>query len=394
MGDFDANSFLRAARHRIAVHGIGGLSLRRIAQDAGASPGALSYHIGDKATLMARLIDAEIAARHARYGAWQARAAPLDPTCPQTLAAIVTAWLDEAASSCREDTAMACELVLEAGIARDGLPGMSDLFDAEDRFWAGLLGGGRWTAAEPLGKAIAAYCRDELPFTLALAADADYRLLRAATISRLAAGFAGDGAGIARHFDALVDACGQACGSSLLPVDLPDGSRKAELAQHIAVLIMEQGIAALSHRAVAARAGVSNSNVAHHFRTSEDLLYAGMGGLIQRMRRELRSPPGQRWHHGLAVIRATHAIALAAARDPALRPFALDMRRRRAENVRMDIAAQIGVDVTCDGAAVQAATMVLIGSGLARQADDARQERGVITAHHVAALRQSRAGSG
>src|SRR5204862_447079 len=122
--------------------------------------------------------------------------------------------------------------------------------------------------------------------------------------------------------EALVDRCGTPRDTAVLPVGLPEGSRKAELAGYAAALIAERGIAALSHRTVAARAGVANSNVAHYFRTHDDLLRAGMGALI------------------------------------------LGMRRRRGENVRAEIAAGVGGAAGLDAAATQAAVVTLVGARL------------------------------
>lgn len=48
---------LEAARRRIAAHGMGGVSLQEIADDAGVSKALLLYHFGDKDALLAHLAD-------------------------------------------------------------------------------------------------------------------------------------------------------------------------------------------------------------------------------------------------------------------------------------------------------------------------------------------------
>lgn len=390
MHGLPAPPFLSAARARIAANGIRGLSLRSVAQDAGVSLGSLNYHIGDKAALVARLIEQECAENRVVHDDWLARTAELDLAVPETLATVIIAYLDEASEVRREAALTGCELLIDAGLDPDGYAGIAGLLDGEENFWASVLDRDHGAGARAFGKAIAGYCRDELPFSIAVGRDSDYRLLRAATVGRLAEGLAGSGAGLSRSFETLVAACGDSQALGPLPVDLPAGSKKADLAGHIAALIAEQGVASITHRLVAARAGVPNSSVAHHFRTRDDLLDAGMGALILDMRRELQagSEPDHSHRRGPALIRATHSIALAAARDPELIPFALDMRRRRAENVRALIGEAIAGPEGLDPAAVQTAVLVIIGSSFADRARGSNEAE-AISPTQLAALRES-----
>ncbi|MCG2842092.1 TetR/AcrR family transcriptional regulator [Sandaracinobacter sp. RS1-74] len=389
MAELDDLTFTRAARSRIAAEGIRGLSLRTVAQEAGGSVGSLNYRIGDKAALVARLIDEERRERQRFHEGWLARARPLDLKGPQALATVVAAFLDEAATLRRESALAGCELLLEATIDPKGYAGVAGLFDDEAQFWRELLKPGRGAQADVLGLAIAGYCRDELPFTIALPGHAGYRLLRAAILQRLAEGLAGPATGLAAGFEALVAACGDGNAAVPLPLDLVHGSRKAELAGHIAALMAERGLAAISHRAVAARAGVANSSVAHHFRTRDELMYGGLGAQILQTRWELRSAglKEAQGRHGMELIRATHMIALSAARDPLFQPFALDMRRRRAENVVDAVGKAIGGAGGLDRAAVQAATIAMIGSGLAALARGADGSEPLVRSQDLAGLR-------
>ncbi|TPE63727.1 TetR family transcriptional regulator [Sandaracinobacter neustonicus] len=376
---------VNAARTCIVQSGIHGLSMRAVAREAGRSLGSLNYHIGDKIDLIARLIAEETAERQRLAEAWRVRTDTLDLADPCVLAAVIAAFLDEAATTRRDCTLAGCELLLDAGLDPAGYPGLAGLLEAEDGLWADCLAPALGAHATAFAAVISAYCRDELPFSLALDSS-DYRLLRAATIMRVAEGFTGQGQGLALSFDRLVARCGEASADVRLPVDLPPGARRTELAALIARMIVEQGIGSISHRAVAARAETSNSSVAHHFRTREDLLQAGMGSLILGLRAELQTADRPGGERGLLLIRATHSIALSAVRDRALLPFALDMRRRRAENVRESIGRQIGGAAGLDGAGCQAAVIALVGHGMAAMA---RQPAvaSVPMIDHIAALR-------
>ena len=392
MAETSIATFTRAARSRIAASGIHGLSLRTVAQDAGSSVGSLSYRIGDKRALITHLVDDCRQEFKQAAVIYRERAERLDLTLPEVLAHLVIAWLDEATAARREAVLAGCELLLDATIDPVSYQGIGDLLDDEDRFWSELLAPSYGAVSDIFGSAIAAYCRDEMPFSIALGDNTDYRLLRVATVKRLAEGFAGNATGLARSFEALVAACGDTSTATPVPVDLPEGSKKAELAEHIAGLMAEQGLARVTHRVVAARSGVSNSTVAHHFRTRSELLQAGLGAQILRVRAGLRSGalPDAQHSDGMILIRSTHAVALAAARDPLFAPFALDMRRRRAENVHFAVGEALGGADGLDRAAVQAATIAMVGSGLAAMARGSVNGSHFLEPAQLARLRQER----
>jgi AcrR family transcriptional regulator len=359
--------FLDAALTCLATSGLKGFSLRGVAQRAGGSLGSLSYRFRDKAGLVGKLIERELAERSAIETRWHDMLAGIDPLAPGVLADLIAAYLDEMALARREASSAMCELLIGASLAPADFPGFDLLIRSEVGFWSGLIGRSAGSSGPLWSRAVAGYVRDELPFTIACGAESNYRLLRAATIRRIAEAFSGQPSGLSADFDRLVAACGMADEEDRLSADQPPGSRKAGLAAHLAFLVAEQGIAAVTHRSLAGRAGVPHSSVAHYFRTREDLLYAAIAGLAALMRDELNVAERQSRDrsYGLALIRATHSVALAAARDPSLMAFALDMRRWRAINVRTLVGEELGVSPVTDGAGIQAAVISLIGCALA-----------------------------
>lgn len=365
-----APPFVAVARSRIAEHGIRGLSMRAVAQEAGSSVGSLNHHIGDKPALIARLIEEEKRERRDLLDQWQRRTAQLDLAEPDVLANVITAYLEEVSTVRRDAALTACEFLVEAIVDPLGFPTLTGLLDDEDEFWASLLERDHRQGAGALGRAIAAYCRDELPFSIAAPWHTDYRLLRTATIQRLAEGMVGQASGLSRSFAALVAACGEGNAALQLPFDLPEGSKRAEVAGYAANVMMQMGAAGITHRQVASEGGIPHTSVAHYFPTRDDLMHAAIGSLILRARDEVRgtSLEDTDGSYGLTLIRATHSVALAATRDPALVIFALDMRRRRAENVHAVVSETIGGSEGLDRAAAQTATMILIGSGFAAMA--------------------------
>ena len=139
------------------------------------------------------------------------------------------------------------------------------------------------------------------------------------------------------------------------------------IAEHIADVIVAHGVGVLSHRIVAQVSGIASSSIAHHYPGHRDLLLAGVEALYRRMRSDLRAADIAAPSNA-DVIRLTHESALTALNNPAFLPFAIDMRRRRAENVHAGIAASLGMPPGSDRARTQAVVMAIIGDGLANLA--------------------------
>ena len=356
-----------AARSLVAEEGLRGLSLRKVAARAGVSLGGVSYVMGGKADLVRQLIDDAVAQRRERHGQWLARAGRLDLADPAVLAGLVGGYLDEAALHDRNSSLAICELMLEAGRDPTAFGGIGGLIAGETAFWREALE--RLPQGPGLGEAIADYCRDELPFALAIGLDPDYRLLRAGVCARLAARLCdAHGRGFAAGFEALAAAMDARAVDIRKPLGADLDSRRGHIAAAVADLIEQEGVAAVTHRAVAAAASAPNSTVAHYFRTRDDLLRAGIEALyLGAIGSTEPLPPARAREGGLSLLRASGALVLSTARDASLRPFALDLRRRRGEHMAA-LVRPIGGAQPLDAAAAQAASMVITGAGIARQA--------------------------
>lgn len=362
-----AATIAAAARALVAEEGLRGLSLRKVAARAGVSVGGVNYQVGAKADLVRQLVAEAGAAQDELHRTWLARLRAADLADPAVLGTAVCGYLDDAAAR-REQALTICELVLEAGRDPQGLEEMRRLVEGEAAFWRELTGA--TPGGADLAAALAGYVRDELAFTLAIGCDPDYRLLRASVTGRLAERLAPrDGRGFEAGFETLVAAM-DARAVDIRTLEGQSDSRRSQIAQAVAGLIAEAGVAALTHRAVAAAAGVPNSTVAHHFRTRQDLLRAGIEALyLGAVGSATPQADETARRGGQALMQGTSILVLAAARDAALRPFALDLRRRRGEYMRAMTAA-IDAAGPLEPAAHQAAAMAITGAGLARQATE------------------------
>ncbi|MAN12412.1 MAG: TetR family transcriptional regulator [Sphingobium sp.] len=351
-----------AARMVIAERGLAGMSMRTVAEQADMSVGSISYRIGDRAALVAAVIDREMALADVAAQKFLARLDGIEPVMAGLLPDLVGAWLDLLAGEQRISAIVTCELALFASRMPETVPDVPRLLDRSAAMWRTMLQAS--PDGDRLADAIHAYCLDERPFSIALGDMADYRLLRQSTIRALLRnpGEAPAPAASQWHM-ALVDRLAGPSAEALYAADIIPQGAKAALADHIADLIIADGVGALSHRAVAQASGMAASSVAHHFPTHRDIVFGGVEAIYRRMRVDIRASNGTAPGSG-TIIQLTHESALLANRNPAFLPFAIDMRRRRAENVHMQVAQWIGVPVDSDRARVQAIVIALIGHGL------------------------------
>lgn len=357
----DSNAaILDAARTVIAQRGLAGMSLRTVADQAGISVGSISYRIGDRAALVSAIADREIALLAAVGQCWRERLAGLDPVAADILPDLICEWLDLAER--RTSAIVTCELALLASRDAQAIPGVRILLDHGEALWRDLLGDRPDRSG--LSRRVARYCLDEQPFSLLLADNVDYRLLRHSTVRGL---LRGDCPPVGGDRDAwhmqLVDRLAVPAAAALgKAAEMPDGA-KAVIADHIADVIIAQGVGALSHRVVGHAAAMAASSIAHHYPTQRDILFAGVEAIYRRMRADIRASNAQAPGSG-DVIRLTHDSALTALWNPDFVPFAIDMRRRRAENVHIQVAQWLDIVPGADRARVQAMVMALIGNGL------------------------------
>lgn len=352
-------SVVDAARRVVAAKGLSGMSLRNVAEEAGTSVGSISYRIGDRAALITAVLGREIELMDQTHRQWRERMGSLDPVASGILPDIICEWLDEGHGARRVSAIVTCELALLASREPDALPGAASLFEAVEGMWGDLLRASAKGAT--LARLIARYCLDEQVFSIVLADETDYRLLRHSTIRGLLRADNGD-ASVTQWHMGLVDRLGVPAAAALEETATVPRGTKAAMADGIADILVEKGVGGLSHRAVAHAMSVAPSSVAHHFPAHRDILFAGVEAVYRRMRSRIHANGAQMGSGD--IIRLTHECALAALADPAFRPFAIDMRRRRAENVHAQIAQWLGIAENSDRPRVQAMVMASIGNGL------------------------------
>lgn len=150
------------------------------------------------------------------------------------------------------------------------------------------------------------------------------------------------------------------------PLDTPDATTRLIL-EAAADLVGEAGAANLTHRGVADRTGLTLGVVSHKFRTKSDLVHGAYEAIYTRAAASLHSGEVSISGHDpqaaldgvlsfVSLSQTTGAgdeLNVAVARDPALRPFAVQLRYLRGQTSKGLLEALLGGETevsTLDGA--------------------------------------------
>lgn len=357
-----AARILAVARERLAAGGFRQLTLRPLAEASGSTIAALTYHFGTKNQLIERLVEAERASDELAHAAFASRFAGLKRLEPSAVAAILEVYLDQAARDRRIDSLVWCELLLVAGADQEARSLLAPWIAARRAFWREFFAG-RIAEADTWAEVAFGYVTDETAHSLAQGGAPDYQLLRRMGLERLAGRGRSLGLSHADFFETVVRRMDPALQLPSATSHDPFGEKARAIALAASEVIVADGVQAVTHRAVGELAQVPASSVAYHFRTQLDLVRAGLT-VVYRVAQGRLAP--RQAQSEIFVARGTVSVALAAARDPTLTPYAVDLRRLRGENLRLRISERLGVDL--DLAAAQAASIARLGSTLLIQA--------------------------
>ena len=308
-----SDRIIHAATAAVLEQGMAGANLRDIAARAGVSLGAIGHHWRDRGDVLDAVIARAAVEHRALVDRWCDDLRDLVPLSPDGAASVARQWLT-GAEPVQRRTALLASIFL-ARDARTGTasPGLVHIIAQEEQLWLRLFEGNPHQARQ--AALMAGYIRDERPFAMLLGDDPHYPILRDIALARIARGFRGV-LPTSADFDRVVAAIAARTRSIAEHRAPPPGSRAAMLADHIATVILAEGVAAVTHRRVSREAGAPSSSIAHHFPARRDLMQAGVDALYLRMWRAIADTGRDPHDHGRAVIRMTHDIAVAARQEP------------------------------------------------------------------------------
>jgi len=368
----ESRQLLNAASGIVADGGWAALTLRPLAERLEVSVTVLSNHYGTRAEVVAAICAAALAGEERLFGGWRAMLARLGPLDGATAADLADTILEQLSVAERSHSLLFIE-ALQASSWDDELRAVfAPWRDARMRFWADLGRQAGMPAAVADSGWLGGYFIDELAYSICLHHLPSYRMLRRLCLRRLF-GVPHTGEGGAALFDALFDALDYQDGEIAVSHGAPIAADwPGRAAQASALALVERGVSALTHRAIAAAAGVPHTTLSYRFPTQHDLVVAGLEYIIANVLqavdggdRGTEPPPAlarlRTGDGGLDVGRATFALALAAARMPRLVPSAADMRRCRGVNLLKLLQRETPPLPSLDLLAAQVASIGLIG---------------------------------
>ncbi len=356
----DLQPVLHAAMSLVEADGLKGLSLRPLAERLGQTVSALTHRFGLKDDLLNALIAAAITEDGVFLDRWLARIRALEVRDGATMADLADAILSDLAGPEALRTRFYCEL-LQGVVSRPELaPAVATWSARRLDFWrAATADVGR----PDLDDVLHAFSIGDATYGLALDDVAAYRWLRRLNLRRLCCGLISpDNTRDLRQYQVFRDALGELLDEPNRPAPPPLTAWQAKAAPHISAVIIAEGADAVTHRAIAARAGLANSTLAYHFPRQEDLLRAGAADMVARSRQATAAPARESDFQLTAIqsARATFALALIANRLPGLKAVAADLRGRRGENYVGVLAREMGEQVF-DVVAAQALSLTGMG---------------------------------
>ena len=378
------DAIIDAAIDIIVRNGFTGLTLRPLASSLGVSVAVIKARMGAKDQLIDRIV--ELAARRDRqlYARWANLAAQVAPDNSGVRAALANLAFQDWVTAGRQQAVILVELVHHHALQGTGSQLLDQWLASAGDFWSTMIFGSPVLADIALG-----YVLDEAGFSLAAGDDPAYAVLRVLCLQRLAGGVTARADGHNPEIERLI----ALLGPDDLPIAATDDPKRQRIADGAARIIVSQGMHAATHRSVAIAAGVPASTVVYHFGGRAALLVAGLHAVIgrfhgarDRARAQGTSPGEDEESHDL--VKATSMIALASLRETSLRPYALDMRRRRGENIRASDLAALGFGPSamsnCDRAAAQVISIALFGMRMVAMSGNRSDDHGY--RHAFAAL--------
>jgi AcrR family transcriptional regulator len=277
--DRRTDRLVQAAAQQISELGFAATSARSVATAAGVSPSAINYNFGNVERLLSLALDHGAQQTVAWLDLWAREIAALPPTpegAARALDHVLTAWT--------RDARPLALLYQEALAASPGQGPAATWTRLWRDFW---LRAAAMFGLEPIdGRLMHVFFESEALFHLSNWSPA----LERAAFGEMIDYFTATWLGAAPRPDGgAFIAAERAAGARPLGSVAPSASRIADAAAEV---VQAHGLTGLTHRAVAARAGVTTGAVTHHFRKIEDLVAGAIRGQVAELLTEVDARPG------------------------------------------------------------------------------------------------------
>lgn len=278
--DNTRHRLITAAAQLVAEGGIAAASARAIAASAGASASAINYNFGNIEHLLQAVFERGVEDTRV----WQADRVREISALPRSADGAAAALLHVLGSWSR-DLGRPLALIYQEAVNASPGQGVATAWTRLWRdFWIGVA---ETLGLEPMdGRVLHAFFEHEALYNLSSWSPA----LEAAALSEMVEHLAG----------VWLQAPARASRGAMVLAERTAGARPygsvppaaMRIAKAAAEVVETKGLAGLTHRAVATRAGVTTGSVTHHFRSIEDLVAGAIRGQVQAMTDEAMARPG------------------------------------------------------------------------------------------------------
>lgn len=261
---------IAAAAGLVAEHGIAGASARAIAASAGTAASAINYNFGNIERLLLTVLEQGVeetrAWQDARFR--EITALPRTPDgAAMALLHVLQAWAGHGRR---------LALTYQEAVTADPGQGPAAAWTRLWRdFWQDVAE--RLGLTRTDGRVIHAFFEHEALYNLSAWSPALETLALTEMVERFATVWLGAPDRPVRGVMTLAERTAGTRPYGSVP------TAAMRIAKAAAEVVEDKGLAGLTHRAVAARAGVTTGSVTHHFRSIEDLVAGAIRGQVQTM---------------------------------------------------------------------------------------------------------------
>lgn len=331
-------SLMESAQSLIAEGGLKALSFRSLASHSGHGIGRLTYRFKNKEDLIEEILLFSLRDHLSNLECFLSDSAAMMTNESQSLAAVVSLYLDDLHLNRRQQCITWMELVSDFSLRRESSHILERSNSEMQGLWQAFLAQAGFDDCRYLSALISDYVTAEIPYSLAIGGDAKYRRLRTAVVRRLTEGILKTER--SQDIQPLIKAMMPI--AEVSPIRRGVG-RPASFADAAASIIVSEGIVAVTHRAVAVASKAPLSTVVHHFPTVDDLVQAGLESMLEHQLRDLSQQPEQptadsKVHIDHQLVesmyryhQAAFQLILAASRRPHLQPAISALRGQRGQ---------------------------------------------------------------
>jgi AcrR family transcriptional regulator len=358
LNQYNDDDLLSAALFIIQKHGLAGLTIRPLAKLLDTNVAMLARKLGSKSEILNTIIRIAAAKEAESLILWRKRLENSPKLCPEELTSICDDIIRNRSSNSRLISHLKCELIQASAFKPELREATKEWLTNDRDFFYFIAQKAELNFQFDYGLLMESYLVDEISYSLTMENYDCYRMIRSISLRRFWQGLFKHKKSENPLFNAFIAELGE--GISYIN-QLDEKARK--VGNVIIDIIMEKGLAAITHREVSSRTGIAHTSLAYHYPTQDSLVELGVNMIIDKIRNRYKKAEnsGKFEHKHSWIAFANYSMAVTAASRQSLVPIIRDMRRRRGENLQKMLISNYPTELSFDLPAVQFLSCCLMG---------------------------------